>query len=65
LLVKHRDEYADSSWNIEATALSRSVLSGRTLEALAKNPRPGRADRRFGKFLAWKEKHRCLILLQR
>jgi bifunctional non-homologous end joining protein LigD len=36
LLVKRRDEYADSSWNIEAPALSRSVLTGRTLEAIAR-----------------------------
>ncbi len=35
LLVKHRDEYADSSWNIEAPKLNRSVLTGRTLNEIA------------------------------
>jgi bifunctional non-homologous end joining protein LigD len=35
LLIKRRDEYADSSWDIEAPALSRSVLTGRTLKAIA------------------------------
>lgn len=36
LLVKHRDEYADSSWNIDAPSLSRSVLTGRTLDEIAR-----------------------------
>jgi bifunctional non-homologous end joining protein LigD len=40
LLIKHRDEYADPSWNIEAPALSRSVLTGRTLEAIATEEAP-------------------------
>jgi bifunctional non-homologous end joining protein LigD len=35
LLIKHRDEHADSSWNIETPALSRSVLTGRTLREIA------------------------------
>ena len=35
LLIKHRDEHADSSWNIEAPSLSRSVLTGRTLKEIA------------------------------
>jgi bifunctional non-homologous end joining protein LigD len=35
LLVKHRDEYADSSWSIEAPALNRSVLTRRTLDEIA------------------------------
>jgi bifunctional non-homologous end joining protein LigD len=42
LLLKHRDEYADSSWDIEAPTLSRSVLTGRTLQDIAE----GRAPRR-------------------
>src|SRR5258705_7668866 len=35
LLIKHRDEHADSSWNIEAPSLSRSVLTGRTVKEIA------------------------------
>ena len=35
LLVKHRDEYADSSWSIEAPPLNRSLLTGRTLDEIA------------------------------
>lgn len=35
LLVKHRDEYADSSWSIDAPTLNRSVLTGRTLDEIA------------------------------
>jgi bifunctional non-homologous end joining protein LigD len=46
LLIKHRDEYADSSWNVEATALSRSVRSGRTLEAIATEGAPLPISRR-------------------
>lgn len=42
LLVKHRDEYADSSWNIEAPTLNRSVLTGRTLEEIARGAAPKR-----------------------
>jgi hypothetical protein len=34
LLVKHRDRYADSSWNIEASELDRSVLTGRRLREI-------------------------------
>jgi bifunctional non-homologous end joining protein LigD len=36
LLIKHRDEYADPSWNIESPALDRSVLTGRTLAEVAR-----------------------------
>jgi hypothetical protein len=36
LLVKHRDEHADSTWNIDAAALNRSVLTGRTLDEIAR-----------------------------
>jgi bifunctional non-homologous end joining protein LigD len=35
LLVKHRDEPADSSWRIEAPGLNQSVLTGRTLDEIA------------------------------
>jgi bifunctional non-homologous end joining protein LigD len=35
LLVKHRDEHADPSWNIESPELDRSVLTGRTLQEIA------------------------------
>ena len=34
LLIKHRDEYADSSWSIESVELDRSVLTGRTLKEI-------------------------------
>ena len=30
LLIKQRDKYADSSWNIESPRFDRSVLTGRT-----------------------------------
>jgi bifunctional non-homologous end joining protein LigD len=32
LLIKHRDEYADPSWDIEDPRLDRSVLTGRSLK---------------------------------
>lgn len=35
LLLKRRDEHADSSWDIESVALDRSVVSGRTLDEIA------------------------------
>jgi bifunctional non-homologous end joining protein LigD len=35
LLLKRRDPYAVESWDVEAPALDRSVLSGRTLEQIA------------------------------
>jgi len=34
LLIKHRDEFADSSWSIESVELDRSVLTGRTLKEI-------------------------------
>ena len=34
LLVKHRDEYADGSWDIESPELDRSILTGRTLKEI-------------------------------
>jgi bifunctional non-homologous end joining protein LigD len=46
LLIKHRDEYADSSWDIDSPALSRSALSGRTLEAIATEETPLAMSRR-------------------
>lgn len=34
LLIKHRDECADPTWNAESLELDRSVLTGRTLKAI-------------------------------
>src|SRR5580704_5903180 len=34
LLIKHRDEYADPSWDIEDPRLDRSVLTGRSLKEI-------------------------------
>jgi bifunctional non-homologous end joining protein LigD len=34
LLVKHRDEYADPTWDIESPELDRSVITGRTLKEI-------------------------------
>jgi bifunctional non-homologous end joining protein LigD len=39
LLVKHRDEYAASSWDIESPGLDWSVLTGRTLQQIEKESR--------------------------
>lgn len=41
LLVKHRDEYADPSWDIDSSELDRSVLTGRTLKEIEEG-RPGK-----------------------
>lgn len=38
LLIKHGDEYADSSWDIGTQELDRSVLSGRLAESAAGRP---------------------------
>ena len=35
LLIKHRDEYADDSFDIQNPELDHSVLSGRTLDEIA------------------------------
>jgi bifunctional non-homologous end joining protein LigD len=35
LLIKHRDEYADDSFNIQNPELDHSALSGRTLDEIA------------------------------
>ena len=34
LLIKHHDEYADPSWDVESPRLDRSVLTGRSLEEI-------------------------------
>jgi bifunctional non-homologous end joining protein LigD len=34
LLIKHRDEHADPSWNVESPRFARSVLSGRSLKEI-------------------------------
>ena len=34
LLIKHRDEYADPSWDIENPQLNRSVLTGRSIKEI-------------------------------
>jgi bifunctional non-homologous end joining protein LigD len=43
LLIKHRDEHADPSWNIESRWLDRSVLTGRSLKEIkdGKPAKPG------------------------
>jgi bifunctional non-homologous end joining protein LigD len=40
LLVKHRDEYADASWDIESPELDRSVLTDRTLKEIEEGRPP-------------------------
>jgi bifunctional non-homologous end joining protein LigD len=44
LLVKHRDEYADPSWDIESPRLDRSALTGRSLKEI-ENDRPRKMPR--------------------
>jgi bifunctional non-homologous end joining protein LigD len=44
LLVKHRDEYADPSWDIESPHLDRSALTGRSLKEI-ENDRPRKMPR--------------------
>jgi DNA ligase D-like protein (predicted 3'-phosphoesterase) len=39
LLVRHRDQYADPSWNVESPELDRSVLTGRTLKEIGEGAR--------------------------
>jgi bifunctional non-homologous end joining protein LigD len=39
LLIKHRDENADPSWDINDPELDRSVLTGRTLKEIQKGLR--------------------------
>jgi bifunctional non-homologous end joining protein LigD len=50
LLIKHRDEQADPSWDIECPELDRSVLTGRTMKEIEEN-RP-RKERRLGAYLS-------------
>lgn len=37
LLIKHRDEQADPTWDIDSPELDRSVLTGRTLKEIEAN----------------------------
>jgi bifunctional non-homologous end joining protein LigD len=39
LLIKHRDGYADPSWDIDSPELNRSVLTGRTLKEIEEGRR--------------------------
>jgi len=48
LLIKHRDEYADLSWDIDSPELDRSVLTGRTLNEIAES-RPKKAPIRIAR----------------
>jgi hypothetical protein len=48
LLVKHRDEFADPSWDIDSPELDRSVLTGRTLNEIAES-RPKTAPTRIAR----------------
>jgi bifunctional non-homologous end joining protein LigD len=45
LLIKHRDEYADPSWDIEDPRFDRSVLTGRSLKEI-ESGRPKKTRRR-------------------
>jgi bifunctional non-homologous end joining protein LigD len=45
LLIKHRDEYADPSWDLESPRFSRSVLTGRSLKEI-ESGRPQKMPRR-------------------
>lgn len=42
LLIKHRDEHSDTSWDVESAGLDHSVLTGRTLQEIAAG-RPAKA----------------------
>ncbi len=44
LLVKHRDEFADPSWDIESPRFDRSALTGRSLKEI-ENDRPRKMPR--------------------
>jgi bifunctional non-homologous end joining protein LigD len=37
LLIKHRDEHADPSWDIESPRFDRSVLTGRSLKEIERD----------------------------
>jgi bifunctional non-homologous end joining protein LigD len=45
LLIKHRDEHADPSWNVESPRFDRSVLTGRSLKDIEEGS-PGKEPRR-------------------
>jgi bifunctional non-homologous end joining protein LigD len=45
LLVKHRDEHADPSWDIESPEFDRSILTGRTMKEIEEG-RPAKKRRR-------------------
>ena len=45
LLIKHRDENADPSWDIESPRLDRSVLTGRSMKEI-ESGRPKKMPRR-------------------
>jgi bifunctional non-homologous end joining protein LigD len=42
LLIKHRDEYADPSWDIEKPRFDHSVLTGRSLKEIERDRRKKR-----------------------
>jgi bifunctional non-homologous end joining protein LigD len=44
LLIKHRDEHADPSWDIESPRFDRSVLTGRSMKEIA-SERPKKFQR--------------------
>jgi bifunctional non-homologous end joining protein LigD len=44
LFIKHRDEHADPSWDIESPELDRSVLTGRSLKEIEEG-RPAKKRR--------------------
>jgi bifunctional non-homologous end joining protein LigD len=46
LLIKHRDEHADPSWDIESPELDRSVLTGRTMKEI-EEALPGKKRQRI------------------
>ena len=49
LLIKERDDHADTAWSIESPELDRSVLSGRRMSEIAKGAssrKPGNSKKR-------------------
>jgi bifunctional non-homologous end joining protein LigD len=49
LLIKHRDEYADLSWDIESPRFDCSVLTGRSLKQIERGcPKQTRRVHAFG-----------------
>jgi len=45
LLIKHRDEHADPSWNVESPRFARSVLTGRSLKEIEQIRSEGKSRR--------------------